>query len=132
MATLVLIIHIIVCVFLIFIVLIQSGKGAELGAAFGGSGQTLFGARGAATIFSKLTTISAIVFMLTSLTLAVVATRGGSVVKTSPVATDQKKNIPLPQGPATAPLQQTAPAQPATPNVPAAPAKQAAPAVPAK
>lgn len=65
-----------VCFFLIFIVLIQSGKGAELGAAFGGSSQTLFGARGAATFFSKMTTIAAVVFMLTSLTLAVITAKG--------------------------------------------------------
>ncbi|MDA8077457.1 MAG: preprotein translocase subunit SecG, partial [Nitrospiraceae bacterium] len=72
--TVVLIFHVIVCLFLIFIVLIQSGKGAELGAAFGGSSQTLFGARGAATFFSKLTTIAAVVFMLTSFSLAVLTT----------------------------------------------------------
>lgn len=108
MATFILIIHVIVSVFLIFIVLIQSGKGAELGAAFGGSGQTLFGARGAATIFSKMTTIAAILFMLTSLSLAVVTTKGSSVIKTAPVAPAQKKNIP--QGPA--PLQGL-PSQPA-------------------
>jgi preprotein translocase subunit SecG len=54
---------------LIFIVLLQSGKGAQIGAAFGGSSQTLFGSRGSVTILSKLTTISAIVFMLTSFAL---------------------------------------------------------------
>lgn len=85
MITVLLIIHILVAFFLIFIVLIQSGKGAELGAAFGGSSQTLFGSRGAATFFSKLTTIAAIVFMLTSLTLAIVSSKTGSIIKTSPV-----------------------------------------------
>lgn len=80
MTTLLLIIHVIVCIFLIFLVLLQSGKGADLGAAFGGSSQTLFGSRGAATFFSKLTTISAIVFMATSLSLAVISTKGGSSV----------------------------------------------------
>jgi len=107
-----LIIHTIVCLFLIFIVLIQSSKGAEMGAAFGGSSQTLFGSRGAATFLSKLTTIAAVVFMVTSLLLAVVSTRSGSIIKkTAPV---EQKSQPrpfqnIPQGPVQAPQQ--APAQ---------------------
>jgi len=81
MYTLVVIIHVIVCVCLIFIVLIQSSKGAELGAAFGGgSSQTLFGSRGAATFLNKLTTVVAIVFMITSLSLAILSTKRGSVI----------------------------------------------------
>src|SRR5512143_1030233 len=102
MTTLIMIIHLIVCFFLITIVLVQGGKGAELGAAFGGSSQTLFGARGAATFFSKLTTAAAIIFMLTSFSLALVTSKGGSVVKKAPVATEQKQTIP--QG-GTGPLQ---------------------------
>ncbi len=98
--------------FLIFIVLIQSGKGAELGAAFGGSSQTLFGARGAATFFSKMTTVAAVIFMITSLSLAVIAAKGGSVVKKVPVTTEQKSNIP--QG-TTGPVQGAQPLQPAQP-----------------
>jgi len=83
--TLVLVIHLIVCLFLIFIVLIQSSKGAEMGAAFGGgSSQTLFGSRGAGTIFTKLTTISAIVFMLTSLSLAMLSINRGSIMMNTP------------------------------------------------
>ena len=71
MTTILVIIHIVVCVALIMIVLLQTGKGADMGAAFGGGGsQTLFGATGASTFLSKLTTIAAIVFMLTSLVLA--------------------------------------------------------------
>lgn len=119
MATFVLIIHLIVCVFLIFIVLIQSGKGAEMGAAFGGSSQTLFGARGAATFFSKMTTVAAIVFMITSLTLAVFTVKGGSVVKkTAPAATEQKSAIP--QGPS-GPLQAVQPGSPAEQQAPVPP-----------
>ncbi len=125
--TVVLIFHVIVCLFLIFIVLIQSGKGAELGAAFGGSSQTLFGARGAATFFSKLTTIAAVVFMLTSFSLAVLTTRGGSVVKKLPAATEQKKAIPQgPQGPLAPTQGQQTPApaaQPAAKPAPAGPSK---------
>ena len=117
MATLILIIHLIVSFFLITIVLIQGGKGAELGAAFGGSSQTLFGARGAATFFSKLTTGAAVVFMLTSLSLAIVTT-SGSVVKKVPAATQQQQGIP--QG--TGPLQGVQPSQQA-PAAPVSPAK---------
>jgi preprotein translocase subunit SecG len=116
MATFLLVIHLIVCFFLITIVLIQGGKGAELGAAFGGSSQTLFGARGAATFFSKLTTTAAIIFMLTSFALSFVASRGSSVVRKTP-ATEQKQAIP--QG-ATGPLQGVQPSQPAAqPQTPA-------------
>jgi preprotein translocase subunit SecG len=62
------------------IVLLQTGKGADMGAAFGGgSSQTLFGSTGASTFLSKATTVAAIVFMLTSLTLAYMA--GGKVTK---------------------------------------------------
>ena len=107
LTTLIMIVHLIVCVFLIFIVLIQSGKGAELGAAFGGSSQTLFGARGAATFFSKLTTVAAVVFMLTSFLLAVVTSRHESVVQPSaPVAQEEQKQIPQGSGP----LQEKGPA----------------------
>jgi preprotein translocase subunit SecG len=119
MATFILVIHLIVCFFLITIVLVQGGKGAELGAAFGGSSQTLFGARGAATFFSKLTTAAAIIFMLTSLTLSFVSAKGGSVVKKVPAATEQRQAVP--QG-GSGPLQgqplqpsQQAPAAPAQP-----------------
>lgn len=118
MATFILVIHLIVCFFLITIVLVQGGKGAELGAAFGGSSQTLFGARGAATFFSKLTTGAAILFMLTSFALALVTTRASSVVKKVPAATEQKQAIP--QGATTGPLQGVQPSQPAQ-QVPAAP-----------
>src|SRR5450755_4996896 len=64
------------CLVLIIVVLLQSGKAADLAGAFGGAGsQTAFGPRGAATLLSKATTISAIVFMVTSMTLSIVATR---------------------------------------------------------
>ncbi len=96
MATLVLIIHVLTCLFLIFIVLLQSGKGAEIGAAFGGSSQTIFGSRGAATFLNKLTTGAAIVFMLTSLTLTLVTSKSASVIKQpEPAAIDQQNTLPL-------------------------------------
>jgi preprotein translocase subunit SecG len=72
------ILHVIVCIFLIIVVLLQSGKAADLAGAFGGMGsQTAFGPRGSATLLSKATTISAIIFMITSMTLSIIATRGG-------------------------------------------------------
>ena len=71
-------VHVIVCVFLIVVVLLQSGKAADLAGAFGGMGsQTAFGPRGSATLLSKATTVSAIVFMLTSISLSILATRTG-------------------------------------------------------
>jgi preprotein translocase subunit SecG len=70
------IIHVIVCLFLIVVVLLQSGKAADLAGAFGGMGsQATFGPRGTATLLSKLTTIAAGLFMVTSLTLAILGTR---------------------------------------------------------
>jgi preprotein translocase subunit SecG len=71
-------IHVIVCVFLILVVLLQQGKSADLAGAFGGQGsQTAFGPRGAANLLTRLTTWSAIVFMLTSITLTIMMARSG-------------------------------------------------------
>ncbi len=95
-----LIIHVLVCFFLICIVLLQSGKGAEMGAAFGGSSQTLFGSRGAATFLNKLTTVAAVLFMLTSLFLTMAQSKASSSII---------KNIPSEQGTA---APQQLPAQP--------------------
>src|SRR6202044_965663 len=72
------IIHVVVCLFLIVVVLLQSGKAGDISAAFGGQGsQAAFGPRGAATALSKATTISAVIFMLTSVTLSVNAIKHG-------------------------------------------------------
>ncbi len=73
MFALLLVIHILACFTMIGVILLQSGKGAEMGAAFGGSSQTLFGSRGAATFLSKVTVVAAAVFMLTALSLAVMS-----------------------------------------------------------
>ena len=71
-------VHVVVCLFLIAVVLLQSGKSADIAAAFGGQGsQTAFGPRGAATVLSKATTWSAVIFMITSLSLAILASRRG-------------------------------------------------------
>jgi preprotein translocase subunit SecG len=76
MIILITILHIAVCFFLIVVVLLQSGKSGDVAAAFGGMGsQTAFGPRGAATVLSRATTWSAIIFMVTSITLSVAASR---------------------------------------------------------
>ncbi len=76
MIILITLIHIFVCFFLIIVVLLQSGKSGDIAAAFGGMGsQTAFGPRGAATALSRATTWSAIIFMVTSITLSVYASR---------------------------------------------------------
>jgi preprotein translocase subunit SecG len=94
------IIHVIVCLFLIIVVLLQSGKAADLAGAFGGAGsQTAFGPRGSATLLSKATTISAILFMVTSLSLSILATRGaglGTSVLESAPKTAPAKAPPVP------------------------------------
>lgn len=103
------ILHVIVCLFLIFIILIQSSKGAEMGAAFGGSNQTLFGSRGAATFLSKLTTASAIIFMITSLSLAIYSVKTKSLMSSVPVQKAVEKPL---AGQTGAPLQE----QPVSPG----------------
>jgi len=112
------VLHVIVCLFLIVVVLLQSGKAADLAGAFGGMGsQTAFGPRGAATVLSKATTIAATVFMLTSMSLSIMATRGsatggaGSVLERAAPATQQQTPAPgTPAAPAQQPpVQQTAP-----------------------
>ena len=116
MYTLMIIIHVVVSLALILIVLLQTGKGAEMGAGFGGgSNQTIFGSRGAATFLSKITTGAAVMFMLTSLSLALMTkNRTGSVIRDT---------APRAAAPAAAPV---APAMPTAPVAPAAPAAPAA------
>jgi preprotein translocase subunit SecG len=78
MVILLVIIHVVVCLFLVGVVLLQQGKSADLAGAFGGQGsQTAFGPRGAANLLTKLTTYSAIVFMLTSIGLTILLSRAG-------------------------------------------------------
>jgi preprotein translocase subunit SecG len=87
--TLLITLHILVCFVLILTVLLQAGKGANMGAAFGGSSQTVFGSSGAGTFLGKLTAGVAIVFMLTSLILTYMANHRSSsslIEKKSPVA----------------------------------------------
>lgn len=79
MLILLVILHVIVCVFMVGVVLVQQGKSADLAGAFGGQGsQTAFGPRGAANLLTRLTTWSAIIFMITSIALTVVLSRTSS------------------------------------------------------
>lgn len=78
MKLILILIHVSVCLALILIVLLQKGKGADVGAAFGGSSQAIFGSRGAATFLHKITAAMAIIFMLTSLGLAFLFGRGAT------------------------------------------------------
>jgi preprotein translocase subunit SecG len=109
MITLITIIHILVCFFIIVVVLLQSGTSGDISAAFGGQGsQTAFGPRGAASALSRATTYSAVAFLLTSITLSVYASRrtGPSSVlqgiksqptKTQPAQTPAAPGTPAPQ-----------------------------------
>lgn len=101
------VIHVIVCLFLVVVVLLQSGKAADLAGAFGGMGsQTVFGPRGSATVLSKATTIAAAVFMCTSLALSIMAMRAGR--GTPSLLNKASKPVPTQSAPATT--------QPAAPN----------------
>ena len=137
------IIHVIACLFLIGVVLLQQGKGADMGAVFGGSSSTIFGSSGAGNFLTRLTTIMAVVFMLTSLTLTYSGARrlGSTVFDSAPLpeapplevpAQPQHKPVgvqPKAQAPAPAPgAEQGAPAPAAEPQ--AAAPQAAAPAQP--
>ncbi len=115
MTTAIVIIHVIVCLALIFIVLLQHGKGAGIGAAFGGSSQTVFGSTGAAPFLAKLTAVAAILFMITSLSLTFLGRQKEASVMTGasrPAATSQPSPA-APAKPAPAVPGETAPAAPA-------------------
>jgi preprotein translocase subunit SecG len=99
------VIHVLVCLFMVVVVLLQSGKAADLAGAFGGMGsQTTFGPRGTATALSKATAIAAVLFMVTSLSLAILATRGrggtGSSILDSTHATPVSTAPVQPRSPA--------------------------------
>ena len=135
MTTVITIIHLIACVFLIMVVLLQTGKGAEMGAVFGGgSSATLFGASGAGNFLTKLTTGTAIVFFLTSLILAYtsIARTQRTVFDQQPIAAPPPLEAPVekPAEPSAAAPNAAAPAAPPV-AAPAAPSEPQAPAAPA-
>src|SRR5215471_18528959 len=117
MITLLTIFHVIVCVFLVLVVLLQQGKGADWAGAFGGgSSQTAFGQRGAGTVLSKATTAAAVIFMITSLALTILISRpgGSSVIREGARQRNQQRpqqQPPPQQFPAQQPPAQPPPAQ---------------------
>ena len=114
MYTATVILHLIVCFLMIAAILLQAGKGAEIGAAFGGSSQTVFGSRGPGTFLSKITVAAAVIFMLTSLGLALLSKQenAASVI-----------DVPATSGEATpsAPANTEATTEPASPEASEAP-----------
>ena len=116
------ILHVIVCFFLIGVVLLQSGKSADIAAAFGGMGsQTAFGPRGAATLLSKATTWAAVIFMITSLSLAIISSRRrsssilGGAAKPAQTQGQTKPSQPPTQNPVQGQPQQDQPLAPQPP-----------------
>ncbi len=131
-------IHMLVCVALMVVILLQSGKGGGLAGAFGaGSSQTLFGGRGAASFLSRATTVLAVVFFLTSLTLGMSASRSGKAAKSLINQEAQQRaqqraaqqGAGAPSAPITAPVQ--SPGTQAPGQGPAPAPSQALPAPPA-
>ena len=123
MDTLLIIVHVLVCLFLVGVVLLQHGKGADIGASFGGSSQTLFGTEGPLPLLNKITTAAAIIFMLTSLALAYISSQTGNTsvmgaaavakpeaVQTTPATTPAEKTETAPA----ASVEKSASEQPAT------------------
>ena len=102
MYTVLIVVHVLICFLMVGGILLQSGKGAEIGASFGGSSQTVFGSRGPANFLSKFTVVVAAIFMLTSLSLAIMArerTFSSTVIDLKKKETSQT----APETPATAP-----------------------------
>ncbi len=108
------IVHIISAIALVLIVLLQTGRGSEIGAAFGsGASQTLFGSSGSSGFMTRMTTVVVVLFMLTSLVLAIMYSKSRSVPQTMPQSAPIEQKLPTPP-----------PAAPAAPQTPApAPAK---------
>ena len=118
MTTLMTIIHVFACITLILIVLLQAGKGANMGAAFGGSSQTVFGSSGSGTFLGKMTAGIAIVFMLTSIALTYTAARKTSALMDGVATPVTNQTVPIAPKPAAPPA--TPAAAPGTANTPAA------------
>lgn len=103
MYTATVILHLIVCFLMIAAILLQAGKGAEIGAAFGGSSQTVFGSRGPGTFLSKVTVAAAVIFMLTSLGLALLSKQENVASVIDVPVTSGEATSPAPDGTDTVP-----------------------------
>lgn len=114
MTTLLIAVHVFVCLFLICIVLLQHGKGADIGASFGGSSQSLFGTEGPVPLLNKITTLAAIVFMGTSIALAYLSANRstGSVMRD--VQVQEQQQAPASQQPVAVPTPAEKPAPSST------------------
>lgn len=128
------ILHILICLFLIIVVLLQSGKAADLAGAFGGMGsQTAFGPRGSATLLSKATTGAAVLFMLNSIALGILHTRasgtGQSVIERTGGVTEETMPLTPVEEPATTPAPDAGTTETPAPEA-APPAEETAPATP--
>jgi preprotein translocase subunit SecG len=99
MFEIILTIHVIIAFVLIVLVLLQHGKGADAGANFGGSSQSIFGSRGSATFLSRMTAVLATLFFITSLSLAYIASKEvkgyKSVVSETPVSEEKANDLPV-------------------------------------
>ena len=108
MVPIITIIHILVCFFLVVIVLLQHGKGADIGATFGGAGNTVFGTEGPVPLLNKVTTGAAVLFMVTSISLAYFSANSGtgSVMEkvSAPITTQVPVEEPLETGPVKVPM----------------------------
>ena len=118
MTTLLIIIHVLVCLFLIGIVLLQHGKGADIGATFGGSSQSLFGTEGPIPMLNKITTLAAIVFMGTSISLAYISANRstGTVMEEVQVQQAPVEQPQVPREPVTIPVPEQTGEEPAAPQ----------------
>jgi preprotein translocase subunit SecG len=123
MTVLIVIVHVLVCLIMIGVILLQAGKGAEIGAAFGGSSQTIFGSRGATTFLSKMTIAAATLFMLTSMSLSILS-KNRSVASSIVDSLPQTVTTPAPEQPPVSPS--ASESDPAT-GVPAAPTSPTTP-----
>ncbi len=102
MYALLLVIHVLLCLFLIVVILLQAGKGASMGAAFGGGSQTVFGPRGGQTLLSKATAIIAVLFMVSSMLLAWLSSRTETAIPE-----EIQRRTPAATEPAAAPADET-------------------------
>jgi preprotein translocase subunit SecG len=119
------IVHVTACIVLILVVLLQAGKGASMGAVFGGSSQTVFGSSGPGTFLGKMTTAVAIIFMLTSLSLSYSVSHKGSSLMEGAAKPVAQKTVPAPFAQQTVPVPN--PAAPSKAAIPVAPQAPAAP-----
>ena len=113
----IILVHILACIFLIGVVLLQQGKSQDLASAFGGGGtQTAFGPRGSANVLSRATTVLAFMFMVTSLALSILRPRPSTILDTvkAPAAAPTPAGSAAPAPAPAVPAQSTAPAAPAT------------------